>query len=273
MSTLSGQSINSTYQGLLKLSNSTTGITSSFQSIEDGLGNNTGTKISTKGILAPNILNLPVVAANKVGVGISNTGTFAYANDEYDSIHWVPFFDFGINSYSGMYYSVSAITSTSDVVSIAFYNSQWDDNVGLIPYQLIATGGTLTTNSTGYKTLTLPSSLSFSGYGSGWYFLGYITTNSGTTPTVKFRSARWTEPINNFLRVFYGGYGPVGSVNNYVNAGITVSGPPTTNSITLAYWSGSTSTFVPTFDGVNLTSSYWYTANQVQLGFQLLANR
>lgn len=42
MGTLTGQQINNTYDGLLKLSDSTTGITSTFQAIEDGLGNNTG---------------------------------------------------------------------------------------------------------------------------------------------------------------------------------------------------------------------------------------
>ena len=45
MSTLTGQQINLTYPGLLNLETSTTGITSSFQQIQDGLGNNTGLTI------------------------------------------------------------------------------------------------------------------------------------------------------------------------------------------------------------------------------------
>ena len=47
MGTLSGQSISDTYDGLLKLADSTTGITSTYQQIQDGLGNDTNTKIST----------------------------------------------------------------------------------------------------------------------------------------------------------------------------------------------------------------------------------
>ena len=51
MGTLSGQSISDTYDGLLKLEDSTTGITSTYQQIQDGLGNDTNTKISTQGIM------------------------------------------------------------------------------------------------------------------------------------------------------------------------------------------------------------------------------
>lgn len=269
MSSLSGQQINQTYQGLLKLATSSTGITSSFQSVEDGLGNDTGLDISTKGLTGPNIFNMPRVSIRKVGSGINNTGTLAYAADEYDSIHWTPFYDFGVNSYSSMTYQVSAITSTSDVVKIGFYNSQFDDTYGFIPYELIATGGTLTTNSTGQKTLTLPSSLSFSGYGGGIYWIGLITTNAGTTPTVKFNSARFQTQTNDFLRVFMGGIGANGSINSYVNAGTQ----PTTNNNTLAFWNGATSVFEPVFSGSTLTTYTPYLANQNWFGFQLLANR
>ena len=45
MSSLTNTQINNTYPGLLKLSNSTTGITSTTQSVEDGLGGDTGLKI------------------------------------------------------------------------------------------------------------------------------------------------------------------------------------------------------------------------------------
>ena len=47
MPTLSGQTIQSTYQGLIKLADSTSGITSTPQQIQDGLGNDTGTRIAT----------------------------------------------------------------------------------------------------------------------------------------------------------------------------------------------------------------------------------
>ena len=45
MSTLTGQQINQTYKGLLKLDDSSTGITQNLQAIQDGLGNNTGLQI------------------------------------------------------------------------------------------------------------------------------------------------------------------------------------------------------------------------------------
>jgi hypothetical protein len=46
MSTLYGNNISQTYQGLIKLSNSTTGVTSVTQSLQDGLGNNIPIQVS-----------------------------------------------------------------------------------------------------------------------------------------------------------------------------------------------------------------------------------
>jgi len=272
MSNLTGQQINQTYQGLLKLADSSTGVTSTFQSIEDGLGNNTGLKISTSGLTGPNLFNLPKVSIRKVGAGIANTTTFAYGTGEYDSIHCVPFYDFGVNSFSSITYGLSAVTSTSDVVQIAFYNTQFYDNNGLIPYQLIATGGTITTTgSTGLKITTLPSSLSFSGQGSGLYWLCFITTNGGVTPTVKFKASRFQTQTNDFLRVLFGGFGSNSSENSYVNA--QMGSGAGQNNLTLAFWSGGTSTFPTEFTAAINGTTNWYAASQLQLGFQLLANR
>lgn len=272
MSSLSGQQINQTYKSLLKLSDSSTGVTSTFQAVEDGTGTDTGLKLSTNGLTGPNIFNLPRVSIRKVGSGIANSTTFAYATDEYDSIHCVPFYDFGLASFSSITYGLSAATSTSDVVNIAFYNSQYTDTHGLIPYQLIATGGTITTTgSTGLKITTLPSSLSFSGYGSGLYWMCMITTNVGATPTVKFKAARFTSQVYDFMRVFFGGYGTNGQENSYVNPGL--GAPATSNTGTLAYWSGGTSTFPTEFTPAINGTTNWYQANQLMLGFQLLANR
>ena len=46
MSTLFGNNISQTYQGLIKLANSTTGVTSTTQSFQDGLGNNIPIQVS-----------------------------------------------------------------------------------------------------------------------------------------------------------------------------------------------------------------------------------
>ena len=58
MSNLTGQQIKNTYPGLLNLATATSGITSSYQQVQDGLGNNTNTRISTNGILSPNLPSL-----------------------------------------------------------------------------------------------------------------------------------------------------------------------------------------------------------------------
>lgn len=212
MSSLTGQQINQSYKGLLKLTDSSTGITQSFQQIQDGEGNDTGLRIKQNAILAPNILSLPVVSTPKAGMGMNQSTGMEYALDEYDSMIAFPFYDMGVNSYSSMSYSVSAVTSTSDVVEIAFYTTQYKDRYGFVPYQLILTGGTLITNSTGTKTLTFPSDLSFSATGAGIYFAVLKTTNVGATPTVKFRT-NLTQPIfPTFLENFYGQYGSTSSL-------------------------------------------------------------
>ena len=46
MSTLFGNNISQTYQGLIKLADSTTGVTSVTQSFQDGLGNNIPIQVS-----------------------------------------------------------------------------------------------------------------------------------------------------------------------------------------------------------------------------------
>ena len=65
MSTLTGQQINLTYPGLLNLETSTTGITSNPQQIQDGLGNNTGIKIATNYLTAPNVLGIQIYSIRK----------------------------------------------------------------------------------------------------------------------------------------------------------------------------------------------------------------
>ena len=46
MSSLFGNNISQTYQGLIKLADSTTGVTSTTQSLQDGLGNNIPIQVS-----------------------------------------------------------------------------------------------------------------------------------------------------------------------------------------------------------------------------------
>jgi hypothetical protein len=247
MSQLTGQQINQSYQGLLKLSDSSTGITSSFQSIEDGLGNDTGIDIKQNAIISPNILNLPRLATNKGGLGIISSQGMTYQTDEYDSLVCFPFYDAGVNTYTGCNYSISAVTSTSDVVQLGFYTSQWNDTNGLIPYELVSTACTLVVNSTGAKTTSFTSDVSFSAYGQGIYFCVIRTTNVGATPTVRFRTNFIQSFFPGFLNNFYPVSGPVSSPNT------NGSGLYSTTSC-LSLWNGSVSQWETVFSGATLSS-------------------
>lgn len=184
MSTLTGQQINLTYPGLLNLETATTGITSNPQQIQDGLGNNTGIKIATNYLTAPNVVGSQDYKGDYYGLGFN--ATTANAATGPDIICATPFYDNGLYDYSAITYNIGVATTTSDVMTCAFYTSQYVDGVGLAPSVLIQSGITLTTNSTGVKTTTLPSTLSFSGYGPGPYFWVYKITNATLTPTVRF---------------------------------------------------------------------------------------
>jgi hypothetical protein len=184
MSTLTGQAIKDTYKGLLKLADSTTGITTTPQQIQDGLGNNTGVKIATNFLTAPNVLGVQDFKGDYYGLGFTATAITPVASTQ-NIIIAQPFYDNGLYDYSAMTYNIITATTSSDVITCGFYSSQYVDGVGLAPSVLIQSGITLTTNSTGVKVTTLPSTLSFSGYGPGYYWWVYKYSNAGVTPTVR----------------------------------------------------------------------------------------
>ena len=184
MSTLTGQQINQTYPGLLNLETSTTGITSNPQQIQDGLGNNTGIKIATNYLTAPNVLGIQDYKGDYYGLGFTASANPPVASSQ-NIIIGQPFYDNGSYDYSAITYNIISATTSSDVLTCGFYSSQYVDGVGLAPSVLIQSGITLTTNSTGVKTTTLPSTLSFSGYGPGYYWWMYKISNAGLTPTVR----------------------------------------------------------------------------------------
>jgi hypothetical protein len=102
------------------------------------------------------------------------------------------FYDPGVYSYSAMSYNLGTLSTTSDVVSMAIYSLQIVPGVGIAPKDLIMSGITLESASpstTGVKTVTLPSTLSFSGTGGGWYVVAFYISNGGVTPTVRYGSA------------------------------------------------------------------------------------
>jgi hypothetical protein len=200
MSTLTGQQIKDTYDGLLNLQDSTTGITSNYQQIQDGLGNNTNSRISTSGILSPTL----VQASNQftkpdyMGNGFTVNASANQTNSQ-NKVLYYPFYDTGIFSYSAISYNLNTLTSTSDVVSMAFYSLQQVPGLGIAPKDLIMSGITLlSTGSTGVKTTTLPSTLSFSGTGGGYYIAAVNYSNAGVTPTARYTSGLITSFINPF---------------------------------------------------------------------------
>ena len=77
MSALTGNNVKDTYQGLLKLANSTTGITSVAQSIQDGLGNNTPLQMSNTEVIVNGdfLLNVVPSGSSSNQVLVLNTTT------------------------------------------------------------------------------------------------------------------------------------------------------------------------------------------------------
>lgn len=186
MANLSGQTIQSTYPGLLNLNVATTGITSSPQAITDGLGNNTGVRIGTNFLSAPTIANLDCsLKPDMMGQGFGTGASVPVANTQNRLVYNV-FYDTGVYSYSSLTYNLNTVSTTSDVLDFYFYSLQFVPNYGVAPRNLIMSGISLpTTGATGVRTVTLPSTLSFSGTGGGYYVYAYYITNSGVTPTVR----------------------------------------------------------------------------------------
>jgi len=188
MSNLTGQQIQNTYPGLLNLATATTGITTTPQQIQDGLGNNTGTKIATNWLTNPIVLGMQEYKGDYYGIGFGTAGVNPVASSQNVMIA-IPFYDSGSFDYSAITYNVISATTTSDVVNVGFYTTQFVDGVGLAPSTLIQSGITLTSNSIGVKTTAFPSTLSFSGYGPGIYFLMMKISNASVTPTIRYTGA------------------------------------------------------------------------------------
>jgi hypothetical protein len=230
MSNLTGQQINNTYDGLLNLQDSTTGITSTYQQIQDGLGNNTNTRISTLGLLSPNIPSQSVIKPDYSGIGFAaGLGSPNIASTQNRTLYTL-FYDPGYYSYSAVSYQCGTVTSTSDVVTMAVYSIQMVPGFGIAPKDLIMSGVTMISNSTGVKTTSLPSTLSFSGTGGGFYIVAYYVSNSGVTPTVRYTQGQfitYNQSYANTLGLFLNAagtatqvgqkYGSVGSTLNVLN--------------------------------------------------------
>lgn len=187
MANLSGQTIQSTYPGLLNLNIATTGITSTPQAITDGLGNDTGLKIATNYLSAPNIGNVPIMNNPQyLGIGFVAGSSANVANTQ-NRLQYGIFYDSGIYSYSALTYNLVTASTSSDIVEVYFYDTQVVDGYGMAPRNLINSGTTIaSTGSIGLRTTTLSSNLSFSGTGGGYYIYAFVVRNAGVTPTVRY---------------------------------------------------------------------------------------
>jgi hypothetical protein len=245
MATLSGQTIQSTYPGLLKLADSSNPISSTYQQIEDGYGNNSNTRISTNGIQSPSLQAYFNLKPDFMGNGFSAAPQTPSPNTQ-NRVLYTLFYDSGIYSYSAITYNCITATTTSDIVTVAFYSLQQIPSIGVAPKDLIMSGITLTSNSTGVKTTSLPSTLSFSGTGGGFYVASFIYSNSGVTPTTRFGGTSFTTFAQQF------------TLGQYLNAAgtATITGSKIAAvSPSSFYILNNLSSFQPTYSSSDITTN------------------
>lgn len=185
MSSLTSTQINNTYPGLLKLEDSTSGLTNSFQTIQDGLGNDLPLKVKNGQIQGQNLFSYGYFVPDYEGIGFLGGQTSFPAGSE-NKLTAVGFYNSGLHSFSAITYRVITATTTSDVVTLAFYTTQFVPGFGLQPKDLVMSGITLESATTGVKVTALPSTLSFSGLGSGIYFAVSKCSNAGVSPTTRY---------------------------------------------------------------------------------------
>lgn len=227
MADLSNQPINTSYPGLLTLETATTGITQSLQSLQDGLGNNTGFQIGTNRLEGGNLFNIyrpngiPQYFGNGITSSASNPGA---AQNQMVAF---TFYDNGEYSYSAITLFCQTLEAGTSV-DVAFYNTQMLDTYGYVPYQKMVGEVNVNTTSTGFKTISFGSPLSFSGTGPGVYYC-IVRYNTGGTPVLRL-----------------GGAGT--NVGTYLNWLLT-------STFGLQYNSNSTTAFVPFRGGTGIAST------------------
>jgi len=199
MGTLSGQTIQNTYDGLLKLEDSTNAITSSPQFIQDGLGNNTNMKIGTNIFSSSNTLAMGGEWIPQfVGPGYRVTATAWNANTQ-NKILYYPFYDAGQFSYSAMTVSINSISNNGTSMDLAFYDSQYISGLGIAPKDLVLSGISINSTTSGLTTVTFASNMSYSGTGAGFKCAVLKLSNSGATPNFNITQDReFSNSANGF---------------------------------------------------------------------------
>ena len=192
MANLTSNQINQTYPGLLNLQTATTGITSSVQSIQDGLGNDTGLQIAENYLGGSSLQPFYQAQPNTTyGLGITSGVGTAFNAGCHNMLQSQVFYDAGVVVYSAITFAVGTITTTSDSVELGIYSSQvLQDKTGVQPKDRLVNLGSLNSTdlgTTGFKKIVFPSPIAF-GKG-GAHFICFVITNPGVVaPTFRFRA-------------------------------------------------------------------------------------
>lgn len=215
MSTLSGQTIQNTYDGLLKLEDSTVGINSGEQYVTDGLGNNTGLRIG-QDFFSPvfGYSHYPMSEPNDyygIGIGSAQATYNASQNNGKTVIY---FYDRGVDSYSAVTWNGWTPGDANDSIDFAFYKMDFIDPYGYVPTEKISDVYTWTGITAGFKTIVLPSNLTFSGTGAGIYCLVFVLKTTDATFTARLTNSSYT--VSNLNSIFGG---MLGYVKNSLNNG------------------------------------------------------
>jgi hypothetical protein len=202
MSALTGSQINQSYQGLLKLADSTTGITAGHQAITDGEGNDTGTRIGQNFFQPPwGISHYELEPNDYYGNGISGSQVnVAGSQPNNTTIEW--FYDRGVESYSAVTFNMWTQADANEELRYAFYKLGFIPNYGYVATDRVSDVYTFTgiTLGTGWREHVLPTPISFSGTGPGLYAFAHVYYTPDGTFTGRFTSQSFVSTnFNTFL--------------------------------------------------------------------------
>jgi hypothetical protein len=196
MATLSGNTIQSTYQGLLKLADSTTGITSTLQTLQDGLGNDVGgVEVNDVTFKTTSNYHQPFFKMTYAGQGIGST-TYIPQTQQFAAITRTTTcyaYDMGVNSYSAFTYSVGTQGLGTEVYNFAFYDAKLHPTFGLVPNNRLTDVYNIPSNDPiGFYTIPFSSPLTFPG---GVYFIMWqIWGDGNTNGTLRLRVQAQSQP-------------------------------------------------------------------------------
>jgi hypothetical protein len=263
MSSLSNQQINQSYQGLIKLENSTSGITQNLQSVQDGLGNDTGVRMGLNFFESPSQLTFQPLPRSHGGIGVTDFGVGG-TNTNVNKLHGHFFFAQAGETYTGLTIGIGTVAAGDDSLEFAIYTiGKGSPTSGIAPKDLLMSGMTLSTaqlSTTGFKTMTFPTPLTFP-Y-SGVYFLGCLIQSSGT-PAVRTRgvNANVLTANSTTMSNMYGFV--LGQQGDYINP----QGGSAT-STTFILYGGTDGPFLPSYDPEVVYQSQ-SSFNVLSLGFIL----